>query len=119
MGFKCLRQTGLLSCGPTCIQMLCLHYGKKLSVDYISETIGLSNIGSSVKGVYDGLKNLGFQSVVVKCPYEKLSQLPLPAILFWRNNHVVVLYKCDKHSFYIADPANGKIKFNKPDFLNH
>lgn len=119
MGFKCLRQTGLLSCGPTCIQMLCLHYGKKLSVDYISETIGLSNIGSSVKGVYDGLKNLGFQSVVVKCPYEKLSQLPLPAILFWRNNHFVVLYKCDKHSFYIADPANGKIKFNKPDFLNH
>lgn len=117
MRFKCIRQTDLLSCGSTCIQMLCRYYGRKLSLDFINEQVGLTNIGASVRDISEGLHSLHFQSVVVKCKCDKLAELPLPAILFWRNNHFVVLYKVDKTSFFIADPASGKVRFSKEEFL--
>lgn len=116
MGFKCIRQTDLQSCGPTSALMLCHHYGMPTTIEYVSEAIGLTNIGASVRDVSDGLQELGFDTVVVKCTPEKLQKLPLPAILFWRNNHFVVLYRCSGNRFHVADPASGKVKFTPEEF---
>ncbi len=56
MRFKCIRQTDLLSCGSTCIQMLCRHYGRKLSLDFINEQVGLTNIGALGLNLSQGQK---------------------------------------------------------------
>lgn len=117
MYFECIRQTDLSSCGPTCIQMICQYYGKKIPLDIINEHVGLTNIGASVRDLNDGMKSLRLQSVVVECPIDKLIQIPLPAILYWRNNHFVVLYKVSDRYFYVADPASGKVRFSKAEFL--
>lgn len=119
MSFKCIRQTDLISCGATCIQMICNYYGKEIPLEVINNAVGLTNIGASVLDLYDGLKNLHFQTVVVNSDIHRLKKLPLPIILYWRNNHFVVLYKIKNNRFYIADPAAGKIKFRAQDFLEN
>ena len=47
--------------------------------------------------------------------------MPLPAILFWRQEHFVVLYKIKKRKgtryFYIVDPSFGKACLPETDFL--
>lgn len=45
-------------------------------------------------------------------------------ILHWNSNHFVVLYKVKKerdntYSYYIADPANGKIKFTEKEIKRY
>lgn len=56
MGFKCIRQTDLISCGATCIQMIGNFYGKEIPLEVIKDSIGLTNIGASVRDIYEGLK---------------------------------------------------------------
>ena len=41
----------------------------------------------------------------------------MPCILYWRQEHFVVLHKINKNQYYIADPGYGKIKINKDTFI--
>lgn len=51
----------------------------------------------------------------------EIGRMPLPAILFWRQEHFVVLYKIKKRKgtryFYIVDPSFGKACLPETDFL--
>lgn len=45
--------------------------------------------------------------------------VPLPAILHWKQNHFVVLYKIKHKYFYIADPGKGLIKYSYDEFIDN
>ena len=51
----------------------------------------------------------------------QLSEITLPCILHWNQNHFVVLYKIDRNGqrFHISDPAKGRYKLNREEFANH
>ena len=52
-------------------------------------------------------------------------ECPLPAILYWDQNHFVVLYSITRRrlghgwSFHVANPAFGKHVFSEPTFCRH
>ncbi len=49
-----------------------------------------------------------------------LSDVPLPCILHWNQNHFVVLYKVKNgKKFYIADPGKGLITYRLDEFKQH
>lgn len=122
MGFKALRQTDLTGCGPACVQMILLHYGCHVSQDYLAERAGATQLGTSAADLNNLLKSCHFQTLAVRTPVAKVPELPLPAILYWRGNHFVVLYKATRNRlthktrYHIADPAAGKVSFNEDDF---
>ena len=43
----------------------------------------------------------------------------LPAILYWKQNHFVVLYKTKYNFFYIADPGKGLVKYSYREFIDN
>jgi ATP-binding cassette subfamily B protein len=122
-GFKVLRQLEMTDCGPACIQMICLHYGKRHSLDFIKRDISISRIGVTVVDVKDACERLGLETVVAQGTVSQLTKAPLPVILHWRGNHFVVLYHVGRRRkgniYYIADPSYGKIRFNERDFVRH
>lgn len=97
-------------CGQTCIRILCHYYGLKLSPQYLRSIIEGSRQGMSIAEIRVVLGKLGFETAVVKAPHDKIIEAPLPCILYWNQNHFVVLYKISKNrqKFYIVDPAEGK-----------
>ncbi len=66
-------------------------------------------------------QRLGFDTMCVSIPLEKLFQCDLPAVLHWNQNHYVVLYKTDraKGLFYICDPGKGLLRFDTEEFTKH
>ena len=117
--FPFYKQSDQKDCGPTCIKIIAKYYGKIISIKelrYLSET---TRSGSSLTGLSNAVKKVGFKSLGVKISLEKLKEAPLPCILHWNKNHYVVLYKNKKEKYYISDPAYGRLEYNQDEFLKN
>ncbi len=107
-----------MDCGATCLRMVARHYGRYYSLDFLRELTYLGKQGVSLLGISDAAEHIGLQSLAVKTTYDRLSRdMPLPCIAHWRQEHFVVIYKANKNYVWIADPAEGKFKLTKEEFL--
>ncbi|MBD5184958.1 MAG: hypothetical protein HDS97_08735 [Bacteroidales bacterium] len=108
-------------CGLTCIRMITKHYGVDVPLSYLKSIIDLNRLGMSVRDIMTTLGLLSMESIAVKIEPDYCYKMPLPAILHWQQNHFVVLHKidCKKRIFYIADPAQGKIKYEEDEFIKY
>ncbi|MFC1222208.1 peptidase domain-containing ABC transporter [Pedobacter sp. BG31] len=113
------RQPDQMDCGPTCLRMIARHYGKRLSLQRLRETSGMSRNGVSLLGISEAAEKNGFRTSGIKLPLELLAEIDLPVILHWDQNHFVVLYKIHKRKYYIADPAKGIIIYTHSEFEKH
>ena len=115
------RQLESSDCGITCIRIIAKFYGKNIPLKYLREKCDSSRIGISLKDITTCTESLGFKTTALKVPVKNVYHMPLPAILYWEQRHYVVLYKINhnKDTFYIVDPAQGKICFKKNDFYHY
>lgn len=117
--FKAYQQLEYSDCGIACIRMICHYYGKDVSLRTLRGMCDISRLGISIKDIVTCLRAMNFEVAAVKVSADEIERMPLPAILFWNQNHFVVLYKISKNKkrFYIADPAQGKLTFEHHDFM--
>ena len=109
--FHFFKQPDQMDCGPTCLRMIAKHYGKNFSLQRLREIAGINREGVSLLGISDAAEKIGFRSLGCRISIEQLTEIELPAILHWNQNHFVVLYKVRKGIYYIADPGAGLIQF--------
>lgn len=113
---KLYHQLESNDCGPACIQMLADFYGKKYSLKAIKELCGTTRIGTSVRSVVKCCETIGFEVKAVKVNMCEILRMPLPAILFFKKGHFVVLESISvqktKNNYHIVDPDYGKVKMN-------
>ncbi len=106
-----------MDCGPTCLHMIAKYYGKKISINNIRNQSQYSKEGVSFLGISKAAEGLGFKTLAACISIKALkTEVPLPCILHWNQNHFVVLYKVTKNSFTIADPAKSVLKLSKQEF---
>lgn len=118
--FPFVRQPDTMDCGPACLKMIFRFYGKTMTLSGIRNLVNTHRAGSTLAGISQAAEKLGMEAYGVKLNSEALKQQTQgPCILFWNNNHFVVLYKISRNYFYISDPAIGKLKYRKEDFLRH
>lgn len=117
--FPFYKQLDAMDCGATCLRMIAQYHGRRYSLAYLRELTFLDREGVSLMGISDAAEELGMHSLGVKLPYERLTDdIPLPCIAHWRQNHfIVVIEATDKH-VWVADPAAGKFKISKAEFLD-
>src|SRR5687768_4189131 len=119
--FPFLKQYDLMDCGPTCIAMICRHYGNKnISIQLLRERTQIGKAGVSLLGISEAAESVGFRTQATKISYETLIRhARLPVILHWNQSHFVVLYKVKNRKIYIADPAKGKLAYSPEEFKGH
>lgn len=110
-----------MDCGPTCLRMIAKHYGRNYSLQRLREISGINRTGVSLYGISEAAEKIGFRTTGVQLNLNKLSEIELPCILHWRQNHFVILYKISSGSkgrkYSIADPAKGLIDYNESEFI--
>ncbi len=115
---KIFKQYDAMDCGPTCLRMVAKHFGKDYSLEYLRDNSFLTREGVSLLGISEAAEKIGFRTLAVKVPLQKLvDEAPLPCVLHWNQNHFVVLYKASRSKFYIADPGSGKVVLTEQEFL--
>ena len=122
---KFSRQFDQMDCGPACVRMVASYYGKDYPLSYLRSLAHLTREGVSVAGIRDSLTAIGMNSATFEMSLEQLyTDCPLPAILYWDQNHFVVLEKlkgqsAQKARYKIANPAFGKQWFSAEELCRH
>ena len=115
--FPYYHQLDAMDCGPTCLRMIAKYYGRSYSIQYLRKHAYITHEGVSMLGISDAAELIGFRTMGVRITLEQLDkEAPLPCILHWNQRHFVVCYKIDKGKYYVADPANKKLVYNKHEF---
>ena len=118
--FPIYQQYDAMDCGPTCLRMIASFYGKDYPLAYLREKCYADREGTSLLCLRDAAKAMGMNA---KCALISLTDLslnvPLPCIVHWDHEHFVVVYKISDDVIFVADPASGKRRFTKKDFLSH
>ncbi|HSC36834.1 MAG TPA: cysteine peptidase family C39 domain-containing protein, partial [Chitinophagaceae bacterium] len=111
--FRFHHQLESTDCGPACLAMLAGYYGIHYSVKEIKQFCSITRMGVSVQDIVDGGKKMGLEPVALKLTLAQLEEIPLPCILFWKQDHFIVLRKIvskrDKKEYHLADPGYGQI----------
>ena len=116
--FSYYKQLEAKDCGPTCLKMIAKFFGKSFSISFIRNLCLTTREGSSMLGINEAAEKLNLNTFATKISFKTLNEdAPLPCIILWDNYHYVVVYKIKKNMIYVADPAIGKIKYNKEDFI--
>jgi ABC transporter, ATP-binding protein len=104
-------------CGPAALKIIAKHFGKYYSLQYLRDRCGITKEGVSLHDISVGAENIGLRTLAVKCDVnEVVNSVPFPAIIFWNNNHFVVVYHADKKHIYVSDPARGRVKYSHETF---
>jgi ATP-binding cassette subfamily B protein len=113
------KQLALNDCGPACLKMIAMYYGKYYSIQYLRDKCAIAKEGVSFFGIGRASDHIGLKSLSLKCSIKDLiEKVPLPVIAHWNNSHFVVVYKIDinKGMIFVADPAKGFIKYTSCEF---
>ena len=105
--FKWVKQHDSMQCGVSCLAMICRHYGKNYSLEYLDGFCHANIAGISMLGITDGAKSVGLNVMTVAASTDELNKIALPCILHWTQNHFVVLYGVSTQGkrYSIADPG--------------
>lgn len=116
--FKFYHQTSLSDCGPACLKMIALYYGKNIPVETLRDLSGIAKDGVNLLGIAEAAEQTGFSTTAVKINFQELFQIgSFPCIAHWDQNHfVVVVRKADQH-IIVADPAKGLLHLSEEDFI--
>ncbi|MCB0593407.1 MAG: peptidase domain-containing ABC transporter, partial [Phaeodactylibacter sp.] len=118
--FPFYQQLDAMDCGATCLRMISRHFGRYYSLEYLRELTYMGKQGVTLLGISDAAEHIGLQSLAVKTTYDRLSRdIPMPCVAHWRQEHFVVVYKVNQDYAWIADPASGKFKLTREEFLEN
>lgn len=114
--FPFFKQLDYMDCGPTCLKMIAHYYGKRYSLEELRKVSYYSRNGTTLLGLSQAAENIGFKTISAQMPIGTLLKAPLPLIVFWRQRHYVIVYKCKNNVIFVADPAFGLIEYKLKDF---
>jgi len=111
-----ITQTQKTECGLCCVCMINRFYKNYITMEELRRKLEIGRDGSSFQQLVELLKGYNFTVKSYRIPADELKQITLPAILFWNNNHFVVLEAIQKRKYIIVDPAVGRIKVDVNEF---
>jgi len=116
--FPHYKQYDEMDCGPTCLRIICKHYGKEFSLDYLRSLTHTSRSGTSMLSLSNAAEKLGLRTMAARLSYiDVVDASPFPFIAYWNQSHFIVIYKINKGKIFVSDPAHGLLTLTKEEFL--
>lgn len=108
-----VKQRDITDCGAACLASIASHFKLDLSVARIRQLAGTDKKGTTVLGLVEAGRKLGFEAAGVKGPFESLFKIPKPAVAHLIVDqilqHYVVIYKVTSKFIEVMDPADGQM----------
>ncbi|AIQ14968.1 ABC-type bacteriocin/lantibiotic exporter, contains an N-terminal double-glycine peptidase domain [Paenibacillus sophorae] len=111
-----VEQMQQTECGICCISMVAGKYNAHKTLRELRNMAGIGRDGVTLYTMRNTAVRLGFKAKVFRAELHQLSQLRLPVIAHWNENHYVVIDKINKNSIKIIDPAVGRQTISYEEF---
>lgn len=117
-----VKQHDITDCAAACIATVCMYYKKEITITKLRDILGTDIKGTTLLGLEDGAKKLGFDTRAIRVDKEGFKQkFTLPAIAHVITkeglSHFVIVHKIKKEEVIILDPAKGKEKKKIDEFF--
>ena len=104
-------------CGPASLKMVAKYFGRYYSLQFLRDRCGLTKEGVSLLDLGTGAESIGLHSLAIRCNInDVVNKVPFPAIVYWKENHFIVVYKADKKHIWVSDPTKGHVKYSHAEF---
>ena len=121
MKLKGIYQHNTKDCGAACLLTIIKYYNGNNTFENIRYLTKCDNYGITALNLVNASIKLGFKVTAIKCEYDSLEKIKKPAICHVtinnNYNHYVVLEKIVKDKIFVFDPAVGKRKYSKQEFI--
>lgn len=115
--FPFIRQTGMMQCGPACMAMIFKYYGYYNIAPLLTKMTEVSTAGVNLYSMIEVAEQFGFQADAYEMEFENFSEIKMPCIAHYGGIHFIVVYRVTEEYVWVADPAYGKDKIRKEEFL--
>lgn len=94
-------------CGAASLGIVLASYGKWVPLEELRDTCGVSRDGINALAVKKAAQSYGMDVHARRCQPASLKSRTLPAIIFWRFNHFLVVEGWSPDGWQLNDPAFG------------
>ncbi|WP_245306414.1 cysteine peptidase family C39 domain-containing protein, partial [Mesorhizobium loti] len=108
------KQRDITDCGAASLASVAAFYGYKLPLSRIRQYASTGRSGTTVLGLMEAARKLGFVAKGVKGGFDSLYKIPKPAIahvvVSEVLHHFVVVQEINARWVIVMDPAYGEIR---------
>lgn len=105
-------------CGPASLKMVAKYFGRYYSLQYLRDKCGITKEGVSLLGISAAAESIGLHTAAFKCTIDDvILKVPFPVIIYWDENHFVVVYHANKKHIWVSDPCKGHVKYTRREFM--
>ncbi|QHO90100.1 cytolysin B transporter [Actinomyces sp. 432] len=109
-------QVSQTECGLACCLAVLEHLGCYRSFTDARRCLRPGRSGLSIIELQDYLRDNGCEARSYRAGTGRLTELPLPAIVFWEKSHFVVLEHLGRHRVGLMDPGLGRRTVSRAAF---
>ena len=113
-----ILQMEALECGAACLAMILAYYKSWIPLEKVRSDCGVSRDGSKALNIVKAARNYGFETTVKKYTPERVVEAGrFPCIVWWEEQHFVVLNGFKNGTAFLNDPAYGKVRIPCEEFV--
>lgn len=103
-------------CGAASLAMILAHFGKRVPLEELRVTCGVSRDGSNAADLLTAAEDYGLDGEGFSCDVDGLRSFAAPAIIFWQFRHFLVFEGFTPHGVQVNDPAGGRRTLSAAEF---
>ena len=106
-----------VECGAAALGMVLAHFGRWVQLRELREACGISRDGASALDIVKAGRQYGVEGTGHVGEISKMEGMAVPAIVWLRRSHFVILEGARDGTFHLNDPDGGRYSLNAHEFV--
>jgi len=112
-----LLQQAQVECGAASLGMILAHFGRWETLENLRHACGVTRDGANAVAIMQAAEDYGLEPEGRRGTVDDLDGISVPAIVWVRRSHFIVLEGAHGGTFHVNDPAKGRYQLTTEEFM--